>query len=271
MVNDRSGTPISTGLVYVFAGECRQISGSKIVLVGGTRSIVCDAADIAQIDALGGGGAGEANTGSNVGASGVGTFDAKVGVDLQFRKIDAASSKVTTALNGQKIDVDVVPANFTGIPQSGVTNLTTDLAGKEAAGTAAGLIATHEAAADPHTGYQKESEKGAVNGYASLDGSGTVPDAQIPASIARDSEITSAISTHEGAADPHTGYQKESEKGAASGYASLDAGTLVPVAQLATGTPDGTKYLRDDRTWQTVSGGSGLTHAQTMSRVALRC
>ena len=30
----------------------------------------------------------------------------------------------------------------------------------------------------------------------------------------------------------------------------------------ATGTPDGTKYLRDDNTWQTVTGGSGLTQQQ---------
>lgn len=33
-----------------------------------------------------------------------------------------------------------------------------------------------------------------------------------------------------------------------------------------TGTPDGTKYLRDDFSWQTVSGGSGLTHPQVMAR-----
>ena len=66
----------------------------------------------------------------------------------------------------------------------------------------------------------------------------------------------SAITTHEGAADPHTGYQKESEKGSASGYASLDSSTLVPVAQLGTGTPTGAKFLRDDRTWQTPAGGS---------------
>ena len=42
-------------------------------------------------------------------------------------------------------------------------------------------ITTHEAAADPHTGYQKESEKAAANGYASLDSGGLVPAAQLPA------------------------------------------------------------------------------------------
>lgn len=35
--------------------------------------------------------------------------------------------------------------------------------------------------------------------------------------------------------------------------------------ELPTGTPDGTKYLRDDNTWQPVSGGSGLTQQQTMA------
>lgn len=82
-------------------------------------------------------------------------------------------------------------------------------------------------------------------------------DADIPATIARDTEITAAVSAHAGAADPHTGYQLESEKAAANGYASLDGTTRVPVAQLATGTPDGTKFLRDDRTWQTPAGGGG--------------
>lgn len=47
-------------------------------------------------------------------------------------------------------------------------------------GTAAAAIATHEAAPDPHTGYQRESEKGAANGYAALDGSTKVPVIQLP-------------------------------------------------------------------------------------------
>lgn len=63
-----------------------------------------------------------------------------------------------------------------------------------------------------------------------------IQDADLPATIARDSEVTAAVSAHEGAADPHTGYQKESEKGAAGGYASLDGSTLVPVAQLPAAT-----------------------------------
>jgi hypothetical protein len=53
---------------------------------------------------------------------------------------------------------------------------------------------------------------------------GAIQDADLPATIARDSEVTTAITNHEGAADPHTGYQKESEKDVANGYAGLTAG-----------------------------------------------
>lgn len=140
---------------------------------------------------------------------------------------------------------------------------------------------------------QSTSEKGNANGYASLDGSGDVPDAQIPAGIARDSEVTSDIATHAGvpnahhtryidaeavaaakaatgtsigdlvgvidvgggtpgldvmdgsnltglepitsheaAPDPHAGYQLESEKDSANGYAGLSAGSKLAVSQL---------------------------------------
>jgi hypothetical protein len=51
--------------------------------------------------------------------------------------------------------------------------------------------------------------------------------------------------------------ERTANKGSASGYASLDSGAKVPVAQLATGTPDGTKFLRDDRAWVVPSVGAG--------------
>lgn len=61
-----------------------------------------------------------------------------------------------------------------------------------------------------------------------------------------------------GTGDPHTQYQKESEKGVASGYASLDGTTKVPTAQLGSGTADATTFLRGDRTW----AASAVTAAQ---------
>ncbi len=57
-------------------------------------------------------GSGEANTGSNQGTDGVGVYDTKAGVDLQFRHVAPASSKVTTTLNGKDIDIDIVVANI---------------------------------------------------------------------------------------------------------------------------------------------------------------
>jgi len=45
---------------------------------------------------------------ANVGASGVGVYDSQTGSTFNFRKLDsAASGKVTTTLNGQKIDFDI--------------------------------------------------------------------------------------------------------------------------------------------------------------------
>lgn len=60
-------------------------------------------------------GSGEANTAANAGAGGVSVFYQKSGVQLQFNSINAASSKVSVALDGvnHEVDVDVVEANLT--------------------------------------------------------------------------------------------------------------------------------------------------------------
>lgn len=69
-------------------------------------------------------------------------------------------------------------------------------------------------------------------------------------------EPSGTVATHAAAGDPHTGYQKESEKDQASGYAGLTAGTLVATAQLGSGSADATVFLRGDRAWAAPSGGS---------------
>lgn len=78
----------------------------------------------------------------------------------------------------------------------------------ELIGAAAAAIAAHEAALDPHPQYLTQTEADAL-----YDGSGSV-------------------GAHAGAADPHTGYQLESEKGAANGYAPLDASSDLPLTHL---------------------------------------
>ena len=60
-------------------------------------------------------GAGEANTASNVGVGGVGVFKQKTGVDLEFKNVNAASSKISVAedVPNNEVDIDVVEANLT--------------------------------------------------------------------------------------------------------------------------------------------------------------
>ena len=57
---------------------------------------------------------GEVNTASNQGTAGVGVYDNKNGDDLEFRNINAGSSKVSVSLDAgnKEVDVDIVEANI---------------------------------------------------------------------------------------------------------------------------------------------------------------
>jgi len=77
--------------------------------------------------------------------------------------------------------------------------------------------------------------------------------------VESESGAASKVSTHAGEADPHTVYQKESEKGAISGYAGLDAASKVPTAQLGGAGASASNYLCGDQTWKTPPGGGGAS------------
>jgi len=92
---------------------------------------------------------------------------------------DQTAAEILTAIKtvdgaGSGLDADLFDAqsgafylawaNFTGTPTTlagyGITDAASDAE-----------LAAHEAAADPHTGYQRESEKNAASGYAGLNSS----------------------------------------------------------------------------------------------------
>lgn len=68
-----------------------------------------------------GGGGGETNTASNVGTAGVGVFKQKSGSNLEFKKINAGSNKIsiTDDTGNDELDIDVVTANL-GLTSSDV-------------------------------------------------------------------------------------------------------------------------------------------------------
>lgn len=207
--------------------------------------------------------------------------------------------------------------------------------GAEIAGTAAGLLASHESALDPHPGYLTADEgaaayapiahdhngmyepSGAVTSHAAITSSvhgisefgATLVD-DTDAGTARSTlglgtaattaatdyaaaahnhtgtydpagTASSAVSSHEGAADPHPGYALESSLG---GAALLSVGTTtgtvaagdhahaasaitsgtIDTARLGSGTANSSTYLRGDQTWAAAAGGVAAdTHAAT--------
>lgn len=95
-----------------------------------------------------------------------------------------------------------------------------------------------------------------------LDHSNTLDHAEVHGNAAHSVSYAtvSALSIHTAAASPHTGHEITSNKGIASGYASLGVTTLVPTAQLATGTANSAVFLCGNQSWATPpSSGGGPT------------
>jgi Tfp pilus assembly protein PilV len=118
-----------------------------------------------RITAASSGTAGEANTGSNVGADGVGVFAGKVGAGLQFRHIAPASNKVLVTLNGDDVDIDVVESNLqvaagnvTGLAAVATSGTLASLTSLDANGGAlTNYVAAQDTVAGAYTFVQSDS------------------------------------------------------------------------------------------------------------------
>jgi hypothetical protein len=69
---------------------------------------------VIDFDILAQGSVGEANTASNVGTGGFGLFKQKTSLNLEFRKLNVASNKLSVALDtgNDEIDLDVIESNL---------------------------------------------------------------------------------------------------------------------------------------------------------------
>lgn len=92
--------------------------------------------------------------------------------------LDAANSILTVIADlatetAARIAADTAEATARAAADTTLTNdLATETTARQTVdGILAGVDAAHVAAADPHTQYQKESEKNTASGYAGLDGS----------------------------------------------------------------------------------------------------
>ncbi len=185
-------------------------------------------------------GIGEVNTASNVGSGGVGVFKQKTGVNFEFKNINAGSSKVTVTndIANNEIDVDV-----------SVSQLETELTLGNISGTLpVSKGGTNSSAALNNNRIMQSTGGAIVEAPAILGSRALKSDASgIPVHFDEVTEpslvelsyvkgVTSSIQTQLNAKI------ESSEKGAANGVATLDAGGKVPAAQLPSYVDDALEY-----------------------------
>lgn len=95
------------------------------------------------------------------------------------------------------------------------------------------------------------ANKNAASGYVGLSVGSKIAASQMSAVLAS-SDLTN-----------DSALEKTANKNVANGYASLNASSRVPIANLASGVPDGTKFIRDDGTLVTPAGGGAVSSVFT--------
>jgi hypothetical protein len=139
----------------------------------------------------------------------------------------------------------------------------------ESVSGSAAKVTAHEAASDPHTGYQKESEKDAASGYAGLDANARLVDTKIQ--VAATDKVIGRVTAGAGAAEEiactSAGRALIDDADASAQRTTLG---LAGMATVADAPADGSVYGRQNNAWAVAGGGSGLTQAQVLARVSFR-
>ncbi len=89
-------------------------------------------------------------------------------------------------------------------------------------------------------------------------------EAIVTAQVKAQLDAQAALNVHTAAADPHTGYQLESQKDTATGYAGLDGAGLLPTALLPPITP-GLRVLTETHAAATFTDGGGAVGTKVMT------
>jgi len=197
-------------------------------------------------------------------------------------------------LDDSQIGVDIAPLISGKVPAGNIPDLSATYVlvsqlGSSVATLASGVVPDTQlpigtsVAAQSHThNYIPVSARGTASGVASLDTNTLIPVAQIPnlsSTYATQTNLTDGLATKSNTGHVHAiadvtnlsttlaTYIPLSQKAAASGVASLDSGTKIPIAQVPTGTTSTTVSLgnHSHATYVATTGNQTIAGVKTFS------